>query len=69
VTDLAGKKIGLYDNGKAGFTAFLDEIEKLLKQRFPTSTILRYRGAGDLGDALAKKMAAEVDTFIYGSCD
>ena len=27
VSDLAGKKIGIYDNGKEGFTAFLDVTE------------------------------------------
>ena len=29
IQTLDGKKIGLYDNGKAGFAEFLDEIEKL----------------------------------------
>ena len=69
IRNLEGKKIGLYDNGKAGFAEFLDEIERLLKERYPTITVLRYNGAFDIGDALARKVASEVDTFIYGSAD
>jgi hypothetical protein len=69
VRNLEGKKIGLYDNGKAGFAEFLDEIERLLKERYPTITVLRYNGAFDIGDVLARKMASEVDAFIYGSAD
>lgn len=66
---LDGKKIGLYDNGKDGFAEFLNEIERLLKKRHPTVTVLRYNGAFDVGDVLAQKMASEVDAFIYGSAD
>lgn len=69
VQKLEGKKIGLYDNGKAGFAEFLDEIERLLKERYPTITVLRYNGAFDIGDVLARKVASEVDAFIYGSAD
>jgi hypothetical protein len=69
VQKLDGKKIGLYDNGKAGFAEFLDEIELLLKKRYPTITVLRYNGAFDIGDVLARKVASEVDAFIYGSAD
>ena len=69
LSDLEGKIIGLYDNGKQGFAAFLDVIEKLLKGKYPTAIIKRYRGAFDLGMPLAETMAKEVDTFIYGSGD
>ena len=69
IQSLEGKKIGLYDNGKAGFAEFLDEIEKLLKDRYSTITVLRYNGAFDIGDNLARKVASEVDAFIYGSAD
>jgi len=69
LSDLEGKRIGLYDNGKQGFAAFLDVIEKLLKGKYPTAIIKRYRGAFDLGMPLAETMAKEVDTFIYGSGD
>jgi len=69
VTDLGGKKIGLYWNGKVGTDVFFDVVEELLKKKFHTATILRYQGAFDLGDTLAAKMAKECDTFIYGVGD
>jgi len=69
VQKLEGRTLGLYDNGKAGFAEFLDEIERLLRERYSTITILRYNGAFDIGDVQARKMASEVDAFIYGSAD
>ena len=69
VTNLAGKRIGLYDNGKDGFADFLDVIEKLLKEKYPTVTIARFNGGFDCGDAMAAKIASSVDTVIYGSGD
>ena len=69
VTDLAGKTVGLYWNGKVGTDVFFDTVEELLKEKFPTIKILRYVGAFDLGDALAGKMAKEVDTAINGVGD
>jgi hypothetical protein len=67
--DLAGKTIGLYDIGKDGFAAYLDVTEQLFKQRYPTTTIKRYKGAFDIGESLASKIAEEVDAVIYGSGD
>jgi len=69
VTDLADKKIGIYWNGKQGGPNFWDVVEELLKKRFPTATIVRRSGASDLGDAMAAKLAKEVDLFIYGVGD
>ena len=69
VTELAGKKIGLYWNGKGGTYVFFDTVEKLLKEKFPTVTVLRYTGAFDPGDKLAAKIAKECDTFIDGVGD
>ncbi len=69
IADLAGMKIGLYWNGKAGGNHFWNGIEQLLKQRLPDTTILRYQGAFDLGDALAAKIANEADAFLYGVGD
>lgn len=69
VTDLAGKKIGLYWNGKVGTDVFFDVVEELLKKKFPTATVLRYSGAFDLGDTIAAKMEKECTTFIYGVGD
>ena len=69
VTELAGKRIGLYWNGKGGTYVFFDTVEKLLKEEFPTATVLRYTGAFDPGDKLAAKIAEECDTFINGVGD
>lgn len=66
---LDGKTIGLYDNGKGGFSHFLNVVEGLLHQRYPTVKVRRYNGAFDLGDRLASTMATEVDAVIYGSGD
>lgn len=69
VTDLTGKKIGLYWNGKVGTDVFFDTVEKLLREKFPTIKVLRYVGAFDLGDKLAAKISKEVDTLINGVGD
>ncbi len=69
VASLADKRIGLYDNGKEGFADFLNVIEKLLKEKYPTATIVRFNGGFDCGDALAAKIAKSVDTVLYGSGD
>ena len=69
VTDLAGKKIGIYWNYKPGGNNFWNVIEELLKEKFPTATILRYEGPFIPGDELAAKMAKECDTIIYGVGD
>jgi hypothetical protein len=66
---IEGKRIGLYWNGKPDGDYFWDTIEELLKKKFPTATVLRYNGPGDLGEALATKIAKEVDTFLYGVGD
>jgi hypothetical protein len=69
VAELEGKRIGLYWNGKPDGDYFWDTIEGLLKKKFPTAKVLRYNGPGDLGEALAAKIAKEVDTFLYGVGD
>jgi hypothetical protein len=69
VADLAGKKIGIYWNGKQGGNNFWDVVEELLKEKLPTARILRFRGPFDLGERLAGTLAKECDLFIYGVGD
>ena len=69
IADLAGKRIGLYWNEKAGGNHFWNGIEQLLKEKLPDTNILRYQGAFDLGDTLAGKIAKETDAFLYGVGD
>ena len=69
ISDLAGKKIAIYWNGKAGGDNFWNNIEALLKEKLPNSTVLRYNGPFDLGDTQAAKIAKEADGFFYGVGD
>jgi hypothetical protein len=69
IADLSDKKIGLYWNEKQGGNHFWNGIERLLKEKLPETTVLRYSGAFDLGDALAAKIAQENDAFLYGVGD
>ena len=69
IADLAGKKIGLYWNEKAGGIHFWNGIEQQLKEKLPDTVVLRYRGGFDLGDSMAAKIASETDAFLYGVGD
>jgi hypothetical protein len=69
IADLAGKRIGLYWNGKAGGDHFWNIVERLLKEKLPGTIVLRYEGAYDVGDALASRIAGEIDAFLYGVGD
>jgi len=72
VRDLEGKKIGLVDNGKAGADYFLDATEELLKKKFPSATILRFRKSeGTINPApkMYSAVAEKCDAFIYATGD
>ena len=69
VKELAGKKVGIYWLGKAGGDNFFDAFEKVLKEKYPTVTAIRYKGRLDIGDQMAKQVAGEVDTLVYGVGD
>lgn len=70
VGSLEGMTIGLYDNGKTGFTAFLDVVEELLIATYGDGLIIkRYYGAFDMPDDMAEQIASEVDTYILGVAD
>ena len=69
VTDLAGKKIGLYWNSKQGVDNFYTVLEELLKNRYPTATTTLLRGAFVIKDEDAEAWAPEIDTFVYGVGD
>jgi len=72
VRDLEGKKIGLVDNGKAGADYFLDATEELLKKKFPSATILRFRkteGTINPAPKMYSAVAEKCDAFIYATGD
>ncbi len=73
VGDLAGKKIGLCDNGKYGANFFLDALEGMLKRKYPSASILRLPKPAAQTITLTKdwypEVAAQVDTFIFATGD
>jgi hypothetical protein len=69
VADLAGKRVGLYWNGKPGIDNFYAVFEELLKKRYPTATTVLLRGAFEIRDKDAEELAPQVDTFVYGVGD
>lgn len=72
VTDLAGKKIALIHNQKAGANTFLDAVEELLKVKYPTATFLRqFTTTINLAKEpeFYDEVAKACDAFIFGSGD
>jgi hypothetical protein len=67
--DLAGKRIGLYSNGKQGMDNFYAVIGDLLKKKYPTATISKLTGAFEIRDDDARSWLPEIDTFIYAVGD
>ena len=66
IKDLSGKNIGLIWAGKSGGEFFLDALEIILKNKYPSATISRYtRGTGDA----EKRILKEVDAFVYAVGD
>jgi hypothetical protein len=61
LTDLAGKRIALLSE-KADSVVFFDAMEKLLKERYPTATILRFPSA-------ASPMVADNSAEVAEQCD
>ncbi len=74
LTDLAGKKVALCENGKMGANVFFDAVEELLKQKYPTVTVLRMpkpqgsRFAFDAKDWYSE-VARQADAFLFGMGD
>jgi len=69
VTDLAGKRVGLYWNSKPGMDNFYKVFEELLKKKYPTATTTLLQGAFLIRDDDAEAWLAQIDTFVYGVGD
>ncbi len=69
VSDLDGKRVGLYWNGKPGIDNFFAVVEENLKKRFPNVTTTLLRGAMEITDKDAQSWAPQIDTFIYAVGD
>ena len=72
IVDLAGKRIILAHNNKAGANTFLDAVEELLKKKYPTATFLR-QFSTDINlakePAFYDEVAKAGDAFIFGAGD
>jgi hypothetical protein len=69
ITDLSGKKIGLYSNMKPGMDNFYTVFEEILKKKYPEATALKVSGAFLIRDEDAEVMAKDADAFVYGVGD
>ncbi|MFY9690420.1 MAG: hypothetical protein WAJ86_10840, partial [Candidatus Acidiferrales bacterium] len=67
------KKIVLVDNGKFGANNFLDVVAKMLKEKYPTATIVMYpKPAAQTITDMPKwypTVAQQGDLFIFGVGD
>lgn len=70
---LDGKKIVLIDNGKFGASNFLDVLADMLKQKYPTATIVMYpKPAAETITDLPKwypTVKQQGDLFVFGVGD
>jgi hypothetical protein len=69
LASLAGKKIGLYSNGKPGMDNLYAVLGGMLKAKFPGLSITTMTGAFLIRDDDAQALAKEVDGFVYGVGD
>jgi len=73
VPSLDGKKIVLVDNGKFGANNFLDVLAAMLKQKYPTATIVMYpKPAAQTITDMPKwypTVAQQGDLYIFGVGD
>lgn len=69
LTGLAGKRVGLYHNGKPGLENFFTVFEELLEKKYPTATTNLIRGSFEITDNDAEDWAPQIDAFVYGVGD
>ena len=73
VSTLDGKKIVLIDNGKFGADNFLEVVGKMLKDRYPTATIVMYpKPSAQTITSLPKwypTVKQQGDLFVFGVGD
>ena len=69
LSTLAGKKVGMYSNGKQGVDHFFTAIEELLKQRYANITTKRLTGAFEIRDEEVDDFISNIDAFIYAIGD
>ncbi|MEM0488200.1 MAG: hypothetical protein QW707_03235 [Candidatus Bathyarchaeia archaeon] len=65
VSELDGKVIGFYDNGKPGVDNFYKALGDLFIKKFPRVKIKIQKGPFQISEELARSFAKEIDTFVY----
>jgi hypothetical protein len=63
---LDGKKIGLLCNNKRAAPLILNATEKLINEKFPTSTVSRFNGRSFSVSSLEKDREGEFNEWIKG---
>jgi hypothetical protein len=66
VDKIDGKKIGLLCNNKRAAPLILDVTEKLLKERYPSVKISRFKGKTFSVSSLEKEREGEFNDWIKG---
>jgi len=69
IPDLNGKKIGLYSNSKPGMDNVYTALEELIKEKYPTATVVKTRGAFEIRDDEAREWVSQIDAFVYAVGD
>ena len=64
MSDLAGKKIGLLRNGKRAAEPILTVIEKMLREKYPTTEFIWFRGKTFSVSELEKDRRQEFEDWI-----
>lgn len=65
VSDLNGKTIGFYDNGKPGVANFYTVLGQMLQERYPQLRYKVVRGPFQISETLARSFAKDIDAFVY----
>ena len=69
LTDLNGKTVGLYWNGKSNGNVLLEEVGKLLEERFKDIKIIKFWLHISVGADNQKRMAEQCDAVIAAQGD
>ena len=67
VTDLAGKKIGLFRNDKLAAEPMMNVIEERLKERFPTAEFSPFVNSKKNEAILEQDLKAEFEDWLKGA--
>jgi len=72
VDSLDGKVFGLLDNGKSNFNNLLSDFEEIIKEKFPSSTVIRRRKptvAAAVPPDTMKELLEKCDVIVTGLGD